>query len=367
MHAACALALVAASVSGVAHAADIFTFSGSAAADYRFISGPRPPGNPSSLGIANLNLEVAAKVVAEVGHGVSFSVKACGGCHGLELDQAYGEVRVRDEFNVRVGRINVPFGEFNVRHDPSNFSTPSKPLMYAMGDMLQYGPEGFNLGIVPAPYVDNGVEVLGSFSLGAHTQFDYAAYLVKGLVGSNDIDFVSSRRYLDNNTLPAAGARLVLTGEQWAVGASVSGGTYDERDQLTYLMAGLEAYARLGAFTVRAEAVGRRTDLDPTATGYAYQLIDAWFLKVGWYAQVDWAVHPKVSVIVRSDGLHRFGMPLPFSDLTSTSSGVQRQTLAVLGRVTENLAVKADYELWTFTGTSYPLRHVGRAVLVFGY
>ena len=123
------LALLSASA---APANEILTFSGSAAVDYRFISGPRPPTNPSSLGITALNLEVAAKVVAEVGHGVSFTVKACGGCHGIELDQAYGELRVRDEVNLRVGRINVPFGEFNVRHDPANFSTPSKPLMYAM-------------------------------------------------------------------------------------------------------------------------------------------------------------------------------------------------------------------------------------------
>jgi hypothetical protein len=361
--------LIAASVCATpsAQATEILTFSGSAAVDYRFISGPRPPSNPSSLGITALNLEVAAKVVAEIGHGVSFTVKACGGCHGIELDQAYGELRVRDELNVRVGRINVPFGEFNVRHDPANFSTPSKPLMYAMGDMLQYGPDGFNLGIVPAPYVDNGVELLGSFSLGGATQLDYSLYVVKGLAGSNDFDFAYSRRYLDNNALPSFGGRLVLTGENWAVGASGTGGTYDDRDKLWYVMAGLDTYARVGPVTLRAEAAGRRTDIDPTATGYPYQVVDPWFLKLGWYVQVDVALHPRLTLVVRSDGLHRLGMPIPGSSVASSAAGVQRQTIAALGRITENLALKLDYELWTFSGVDYPLRHMARAVLVFAY
>jgi hypothetical protein len=341
--------------------------SGSASLDYRSVSGPTAPQNPSVLGINGLTLEVAQKVVVDVGHGVSFTAKACGGCHGLELDQAYGEVHFKPLFNFRVGRINVPFGEFTVRHDPSNFSTPSKPLPYAMGDMLNYSREGFNLGIVPAPYVDNGLEVFGSLSLGDTVQLDYTVYGIKGLAGDNDLDFASSRTYVDNNKLPAFGARLVLTGEDWAIGASGNAGTYDPKDQLWYLMAGLDFYLRLGPVVLRAEALGRRTDLDPTAQGYPYTLVDRWFLKAGWYAQVDWTPHPQLSVVLRSDGLQRFGMPLPESELTRPTVGVQRQTLALLVRANEHLAVKLDYELWTFSGTPYLTRHMGRLGVVFGY
>ncbi len=340
--------------------------SGSAALDYRYIAGPNPQENPSPLGIAGLTFEVAQKVVAEVGHGFSFTVKACGGCHGIEVDQGFGELRLKPFFNLRAGRINVPFGEFTVRHDPANFSTPSKPLPYAMGDMLQYGREGFNLGIVPGPWVDNGLELFGSASLGKTTQLDYAVYVVKGLAGDNDFDFAHSRSYLDNNRTPAFGARLVLTGDDWAIGGSFSAGTYDSKDALWYAMGGLEAYARFGPVTLRAEALARRTDLDPVASGYAYRLIDAWFLKAGWYAQLDWAVIPQLTLIVRSDGLQRWGMPLPGSELAPVA-GVQRQTVAALVRVHENVALKADYELWTFSGAPYQLRHVARAGVVVGY
>ncbi len=340
--------------------------SGSAAIDYRFITGANPPQNPSLLGINGLTAEVAQKAVAEVGHGVSFSVKVCAGCHGLEVDQAAGELRFKRFFNVRAGRINVPFGEFTVRHDPTNFTTPSKPLPYAMGDMLFYGSDGYNLGIVPAPYVDNGVEAFGSFSLGTSTQLDYSVYVVKGLVGENDLDFARSRAFLDANRLPAGGARLVLTGSDWGVGGSFSGGTADALDRRWYLMGGLDFFLRVGSVTFRAEALARRTDLDPTAA-YRFQLIDPWFLKAGWYAQLDWELTPRFVAIVRSDGLHRLGMPLPESNL-SPSAGVQRQTVAALVRLNDHAALKADYELWTFQGNGDErMRHVVRAGLVVGY
>jgi hypothetical protein len=340
--------------------------SGSASVDYRYVGGILPPQNPSPLGINGLTFEVAQKVVAEVGHDVSFTVKACGGCHGIEVDQGFGEVRLKRFFNVRVGRLNVPFGEFTVRHDPANFTTPSKPLPYAMGDMLQYGREGFNLGIVPGPYVDNGAEVYGSLSLGEKTQLDYTVYVVKGLAGDNDIDFVRSRAYVDNNRTPAFGARLVLTGDDWAVGGSVNAGAYDAKDALWYVMGGLEFYLRVGQVVVRAEALGRRTDLDPAATGYPNVLVDPWFLKLGWYAQVDWSPRPELTFVLRSDGLQRLGMPLPFTGL-SPSAGVQRQTAAMMVRTHEHLALKLDYELWTFVGTTYETRHVARLGLVVGY
>lgn len=348
-----------------AHAIDPI-FSGSAAVDYRLVAGNNPPQNPSPLGINGLTFEAAQKVVVEVGHGVSFTVKACGGCHGLEIDQGYGELRLRRFFNARVGRLNVPFGEFTMRHDPTNFTTPSKPLPYAMGDMLQYGREGFNLGIVPAPYVDNGAEVFGSFSLGKRHQLDYSLYVVKGLAGENDFDFAASRSYVDNNRSPAFGGRLVLTGDDWALGASGSAGLYDPKDSLWYVMAGVDLYARWGPVVLRAEALGRRTDLDAAAMGYPYALVDAWFLKAGWYAQLDYSPLSALTFVLRSDGLFRFGMPLPGSDL-SARAGVLRQTAAVAVRALEHLSVKLDYELWTFSGTPYPTRHVARLGLVVGY
>jgi hypothetical protein len=348
-----------------AHAFDAI-LSGSAAVDYRYVAGTNPPDNPSPLGITGLAFEVSQKVVAEVGHGVSFTIKACAGCHGIEIDQGFGEVRVKRAFNVRAGRINVPFGEFNARHDPTNFTTPSKPLPYAMGDMLWYGRDGLNLGIVPGPFVDNGAEIYGSFSLSKKTQFDYSVAVLKGLAGDNDIDFARSRQYLDINRTPAGAARLVLTGDDWAIGASFSGGTYDSKDSLLYLMGGLDLYLRLGPVIFRAEGLARRTDLDRAASGYKYAVVDAWFLKLGWYAQLDFVIIPQLTLVLRSDGIQRLGLPLPESDV-SPNALVLRQTAAAMIRANENFAVKLDYELWTVSGAPYAMRHAARLALVVGY
>ena len=244
--------------------------------------------------------------------------------------------------------------------------TPSKPLPYAMGDMLFYTPQGFNLGIVPTPYVDNGAEIFGSFSLGKRVKLDYSAYVSKGLAGTNDFDFASSRNYLDNNRTPTGGARVVFSGANWAFGGSFNGGAYDPKDQLLSLMAGVELYLHLGPVTFRAEALGRKTDIDKNAVGYAYELIDNYFVKLGWYAQLDFEIHRRFTLALRSDGIQRFGEPLPGSDLT-TNSRMLRQTVAGLFRITENFALKADYELWTFTGVDYTTRHMARVALVFGY
>lgn len=362
---ACLFAAV--SAAGGAWANDNVILSGSASLDYRYVSGSNPPGNPSAVGITGLGLEVAVKGVIDFGHGLSFTAKICGGCHGVEIDQGYGELMLRDALNVRLGRLNVPFGEFNLRHDPVNFTLPSKPLPYAMGDLLYYGPQDFNLGIVPAPYVDNGAELYGTVSLGSTVQLDYSVYVVKGLAGSNDLDFAASRRYLDNNRIPSVGTRWVLASGDWALGASLSGGTYDDADSLTYLMGGVDFYLRLGNVKLRAEGLFRRTQLDATAPGYRYQLIDSFFLKAGYYAQLDWDVTGALTLSARADGLFRWGVPLPASHIDGAFASITRYGGGLLYRLSPSLAVKAGYEWWGFVAIGSLPRHVGRAALVFGY
>src|SRR5207245_2072943 len=115
-----------------------------------------PSVQPSSIGIDSLVFELASKMVVDVSDRLNVTVKICFGCHGIEVDQGYAELHLSDALNLRLGRINVPVGEFNTRHDPANYTTPSKPLPYAMGDMLYYGRDDFNLGVVPTPYSDDG-------------------------------------------------------------------------------------------------------------------------------------------------------------------------------------------------------------------
>ncbi|MFZ5468917.1 MAG: hypothetical protein ACOZIN_05705 [Myxococcota bacterium] len=347
-----------------------FQFAGSGAADYRAYVGQQSkqlstPLGANSIGISSLTLEVANKVVVDVAKGVNINVKMCFGCHGLELDQGYAEIQANDYFNVRLGRINVPVGEFNVRHDPANFTTPSKPLPYVMGDMLFYGQEQFNLGVIPTPYSDNGVEVFGSAWLFRKVQLDYSVYAVKGLVGTNDIDFKQTRAYPDNNATPAVGARAVASVGPFALGGSVGGGYYDKDQQLRYALYGADFYGKWNRFVLRAEAIVRRTDWDPTQE-YLYERREGYFLKVGYYGQLDFELNPEWTFVYRFDGLSRRGMPLPSSPLTDRAD-ITRHTAAVAVRLGGNVLLKGGYENWRFSGVPYENQHAGRLVLVYSY
>src|SRR5215831_12653515 len=219
--------LVVLGASSRAHAVD-YTFSGSGALDYRgFVGGATDRVDPNVIGINSLALELSHKIV---------------------VDQGYAELHGSDFWNLRIGRFNVPIGEFNVRHDPANYTTPSKPLPYAMGDMLYYTRDDFNLGVVPTPYSDDGLEVFGSAWIAERLQLDYTVFAVRGFAGQNDLDFAASRRFTDNNQLPSVGARMVATVGPVSLGGSVAGGTYDNQDNLAYYIFGGELYARVRPF-----------------------------------------------------------------------------------------------------------------------
>lgn len=352
-----------------ASSAASYTLAGSAVVDHREFLGAesRRLAMPSSVGIDSTNLELAQKFIVDVTPTVHMNVKVCFGCHGIEVDQGYAEIHLTDAVGMRVGRINVPVGEFNVRHDPANYTTPSKPLPYAMGDMLHYQPDAFNLGVVPTPYSDNGVEVFGSLWLLGKIQLDYALYVVKGLAGTNDLDFVASRRYTDNNRTPAVGTRWVATVGPLSVGGSIGGGFYDRRDRLKYLFYGAEAYLRLDPLVFRGEIIYRLTDYDPDAPGYRFAPVEPYFLKLGYYGQADWNLTDWLTLVYRVDGLSRMGMPLPGTQIDQVFTGIVRHTGAAAFRFDGNLLLKVGYEYWAFSGVPFENQHVARLALVYSY
>src|SRR6185369_494284 len=147
---------------------------------------------------------------------VSANMKVCYGCHGFEADMMYFDFRIADELNFRVGRFSPSFGMFNLRHDPANHRLSDKPLPYDMGRMLRL--REWNMGVLPSPFPDNGLEINGTHWFGETAELDYAVYAVNGFrgdKGAQDIDFQQSRDrntyYTDNNGRPTVGARAAFT------------------------------------------------------------------------------------------------------------------------------------------------------------
>ena len=335
-------------------------FAGSAQLDYNFApTAHEAKASPGSFD--GFTMEIAAKVAIDFNEHVSANLKLCYGCHGLEADMMYFDIRAVDALNFRIGRFSPSFGAFNLRHDPANHRLSDKPLPYDMGRMLRM--RTWNQGVLPSPFPDNGIEMNGTKWFGQSVQFDYAAYAVTGFKGDanpTDIDFVLSRQpssyYTDNNGRPTFGGRAAFTFKfsdtsDLTAGASGMWGTYDPDNKETYLIVGGDLTLRLDKTTFRAEYLARRTELSTVdRTVFKYVVADTqgdYFMKHGAYVEAEQAVTPDMDVIGRVDGLARIGNVVAGSDLDRRSS-VVRFTLGTAYAIERGIRIKVSTELYDF-------------------
>ncbi len=337
-------------------------FAGSIQLDYMAIP-TDSIGRKISLDAATV--EVSLKVTQDFGDRMSASVKLCVACHGIEAGMAFFDLRVSDELRFRVGRFTPQFGAFPVRHDPANHRTSDKPLPYDMGRMLRLSE--WNMGILPSPWVDNGVELSGSHFFSDTLQLDYAAYAVGGPRAANDaadFDYKLSRSgeayYVDNNSRPTLGAHaaldLVRDKATITAGVSAMGGTYDPENKLSFVVAGADLLVQISRIFVRAEYLVRRTEMalgtDPAAR-FKYGpgkngKYDPYFLKQGFYAEIELPISDQVDGIVRWDGLRRQGNVLRTSELRSDSA-LLRYTAGATLRLRGATRLKLSGELYDFS------------------
>jgi hypothetical protein len=355
-------------------AADL-NFAGSAQLDEFLVPSqardPIPGGG--QYAIDGFTLEASEKVAADVSSRLSANFKVCFGCHGFELDMAYFDFRVADELNVRAGRFSPSFGGFNLRHDVGNHKLSDKPLPYDMGRMLRL--RTWNLGVLPSPFPDMGVEVNGTHWFGDTVQLDYAVYAVQGFRSNAphplDIDFRISHLwpqayYIDNNGRPTLGARSAITaklGERsdLTIGASGMYGTYDGQNALTYAIVGADVSLRIVRTALRLEYLARRTQMDTSdPTQFALPLdpsTDDSFVKHGAYVEIEQPLLRELDLIGRVDGMYRIGN-FPASSSVGTGgqapslsrrSTVIRYTLGTSWMIERSLRLKLSAELWQFS------------------
>lgn len=343
-------------------------FGGSAYVDYWYATSPM--ATKSSL--MGITPEAAVKMEVDVNESLTFSARACFSCHGIEIDRAHVDWTPTPAFNVQAGRIGVPFGEMSVRYDPTSHRSVSKPLIYDMGRMAYYGRSGFNLGVVPQPYVDTGIVVYGQVWPSEQVQFWYGAYVVGGMRGDNDFDFAAMRTslYVDNNNEPAGGGRAVLTisssepdsaFKDFSFGLSGMYGHYDPKRLRAYTALGFDAALRVGPLTIRGEAAFIRVEINPDPSLYRFELIDTYFDKAGFFVELEHPIGSRVISLYRFDTLARKGIPMPGSDpLLSTDSQILRYTQAFQFLLSSSMYAKASYEYtWMNDFPSFHSFHLG--------
>jgi hypothetical protein len=359
-------------------AAEEYNFAGSAQLDYLLVpNAPRAAGAPGAgTTFQGFTMEAALKVAVDISEHLSANVKACYGCHGVEVDMAYFDYRAVDEFNLRVGRFSPSFGAFNLRHDPANHMLSDKPLPYDMGRMLRKGD--WNNGVLPSPFPTNGVEVDGTHWIGTSLQFDYALYAVTGFKNygdpnPTDFNFQQSHLpyYVDSAVNPASGARLALTMKSSSavdltLGASAMVGTFDPKSELTYVIAGADFALRVQRTALRVEYLVRRQQFDarnPDIFKYAVARSSGdFFTKQGAFAELEQPLSSVFDFTARVDGMLRLGnvsdVPVGSGSEVATSvspldyqSYVVRETLGLACALERNFRLKGSAELWQF---SYP-------------
>jgi hypothetical protein len=354
-----ALALVACVAAREAGAQEIQrNFVGSVQLDYLSIP---TEDVADDIALDGATAELSLKVGVDFSENLSSNVKVCFACHGFEVGAAYFDLRAADELNFRVGRFTPSFGDFPVRHDPANHRTNDKPLPYDMGRMLHI--RDWNMSILPAPWVDNGLEINGSHFFAELSQIDYAIYAIGGPRASADavdFDFIQSRTpalyYIDNNSRPTVGGRLSGTlgftaAAHLSLGASGMLGTYDPDNELSFWLLGADLVLRTEPFILRAEYLVRRTEmslgLDP-ASQFRYGpgadgKYDPWFIKDGFYTELEIPLGD-VDLVGRWDGLRRLGNTLTTSELRSDSV-LLRYTAALSYRIkaATRLKLSAEY------------------------
>ena len=319
--------------------------------------------NARAITLDGATAELSVRVTKDFGKNASASLKVCFACHGFEVAMGYIELRASDELHVRIGRMTPTFGSFPQRHDPANHMSSDKPLPYDMGRMLRRND--WDEGILPAPWVDNGIEV-GGTHFWSGGELDYAVFAVSGPKGSPDaadFDFTLSRSpaqyYVDNNSEPSIGARISTAFDLAedvlvTVGASMMAGHYDPARKLAFEIAGADAVVRVGKMYLRGEYLIRRTEMalgDDPATRFKYGpgsdgRFANYFVKDGFYVEAEVPVGP-VSLLARWDGLRRVGNVETTSGLSS-SAQLLRYTGALAYRLKSKLQLKTSVELYQF-------------------
>jgi hypothetical protein len=304
---------------------------------------------------------------------VSARVTACISCHGVQEGEflsrvEFVEAAVRVDFSqwldpcwkgmkgsIDAGRFIVPFGAFSSQTNPSLYRTVSTPLIFNMGQRVN-APE-IGVPVLPMPYADQGVDInldiplLDCGTLGKITT-SLDGYVINGLEGNETgIDFLESRNLADNNNRVAGGGRFTIGIPNIRIGASVTGGRFNDSSDpagpLDYLIYGVDAEAHYkNLIRFQFEFAQRNNDrFDMTMIGP-----NVFSEKVaGYYIETEARPYEKfpASLLVRYDFQSNSSeLPPAGSTLMTGNFNVKRITVGVNIDLWRQSLLMVDIEHW---------------------
>jgi hypothetical protein len=140
-------------------------------------------------------------------------------------------------------------------------------------------------------------------------------------------------------------------------------GHYDDDDELTYLLGGLDLYTRVQKVNLRGEVMFRRTEIPDTPGELSGSTLQDLFVqRDGFYVELDGPLFDRFEWLVRFDGFRRDGAVPIVSSLDSTDSRILRYTGGINVIPLTGIKLKLSYEYWHFT--DFPAAQVVHSGLV---
>jgi hypothetical protein len=269
----------------------------------------------------------------------------------LVLEQLYVDWRVAPATAVRAGRMLVPVGIVNQRHEPPTFNGVERPL--------------FEQFVVPSTWSIDGLGLAGSAAESVAWQIVLGAGLdgsgidaVSGLRGAR-IDGSSSLNdpaltgRVDWRAAPGGDARVRVGASFYAGGLdNGSGGADPGLEDSSIALAALDLEASHGRFDLRAEWARARIDgaddiLALTGESVGEE-IDGWMVELGWHALPDsWKqdalAHSDAVIFARHEELDT---QAELVDGGTADPAAERRatTLGLTWFFTPDLVAKADFQ-----------------------
>jgi len=296
----------------------------------------------------DLSAQLSWEIIACLTHMNEFSVAT-----------AHGTYAWSTALQLSFGRFLLPFGQFNVRSLPGNFTTISRPLLYASHDdrplALGVGtPQRFLF----TPRDDTGLLAGGNLWFGPDdvVQVSWNAYFTNGIRPNSD---TMSRFWDDNNNGKQAGGRVGVGWNGTSLSANLAGSylwdRYDANlDLVAWAVDGVVAWNRSPTrrVTLRGEVVSSSRAIAATT-----ELLAGDAGVSGAYATLEADLADGFAAFYQFDYLSR-RTPRAKIDETFADMVVrqQRHLAGLAWTVAQHLVVKGEYA-WIFNALGTPDAH----------
>lgn len=275
----------------------------------------------------------------------------------LSIEQLYSDFLLKDSVNLRVGRVLVPVGLVNQRHEPTTFNGVERPSVDRV--------------IIPSTWFSESVGVYGALGLAVK----YEAYLMNSLNGSkfsaiNGIRDGRQKQQPGLSELAASGRvdyyPLVNSDlhipQQLRLGASFFAGGVDNGNKgqnpsppidASVQLYAIDAEYSIGKFDVRGEGVLTKIN-GATNINAAYNANVASEI-MGYYVEGAfhfWPERWKQGKLQNSDAIvftrfEKFNTQhkMPIGTVANKAGDREEITIGISFFPTQNLVAKADYQI----------------------